>query len=166
MPYQLAFGMQSQQQTNWCWAAVSVSIAGYYGTVGPSGGPWQQCEVANSQLGQTACCANGATPQCNMPWYLDQALTAVGHLAGPPTAGSSPYSDVQQEINANRPVAVRIGWAGGGGHFVVLSGYDDNAGNQFLDVEDPWYGPSLVDYSAFATAYQGSGTWTHTYPVS
>jgi hypothetical protein len=164
----LAFNMQTQQQTNWCWAAVSASISSYFGNpAGPSGGPWQQCEVANCALNQVSCCANGNTPLCNVDWYLDQGLTCVKHLAGPVVPGPSPYSYVQQEINSNHPVGVRIGWYGDGGHFVALSGWDDSSGTQFVNVEDPWYGPSTYDYNTFSTAYQsGAGGWTHTYPVA
>lgn len=167
MPSQLTFTMQTQQQTNWCWAAVSTSVANYFNSPGPSGGPWQQCEVVNAEVAQNTCCSDGATPSCNTDGYLDLALTRVGHLAAPPTAGASPFAYVQQEIGHLRPVGVRIGWIGRGGHFVALSGFDDSNGTQFLDVEDPWYGPSTYVYNAFATAYQnGAGTWTHTYPIA
>jgi hypothetical protein len=32
-----------------------------------------------------------------------------------------------------------------------------------VHVDDPIYGPSDVTYSTLETAYQGSGTWTHSY---
>jgi hypothetical protein len=167
MPAQLAFTMQSQQQTNWCWAAVATSIADYFSTSGPSGGPWQQCELVNAELGQTTCCQDGSTGNCNCDWYLDRALTRVGHLAGPVITGAESFTYVEGEINGLRPVGVRIQWNGDGGHFVVLAGYDDSNGNQFVDVEDPWYGQSTYDYNAFATGYQsGAGSWSHTYPVA
>jgi hypothetical protein len=164
----LAFTMQTQQETNWCWAAVSASISAYFGVpAGPSGGTWLQCEVANCALKQSSCCQDGSTALCNQDWYLEQGLTCVNHLAGPPVAGPSLYSYIQQEIDADRPVALRIGWYGDGGHFVALSGYDNSSGTQFVDVEDPWYGPSTYDYTAFSTAYQsGAGGWTDTYPVA
>jgi hypothetical protein len=164
MVQQLPFSMQSQLQSNWCWAAVSASVAGFFGTVGPSGGPWQQCEIANAEFAQTTCCQDGSTPTCNCDWYLDRALTRVGHLAAPPTPGAILYPDVQQQIAANRPVGVRIGWLGDGGHFVAISGCDDSSGSQMLDIEDPYYGASTYDYTAFATGYQsGAGQWTDTY---
>lgn len=166
MANKLPFAMQSQQQTEWCWAAVAASVAGYFGSAGPSGGLWQQCDVVNSELAQSTCCVNGASAACNNPWYLDRALSLVGHLAGSPTPGAIPFANVQGEVDNNRPVGVRIGWYGGGGHFVVLSGYDDNGGAQFVDVDDPWYGPSVADYSVFATAYQSAGSWTDTYLIS
>jgi len=167
MKAQLALSMQTQQQDRWCWAAVSVSVAGYFNTPGPTGGSWQQCEIVNAELGQTTCCQNGSTSSCNQDWYLDRALQRVGHLASGPNSGAMPFASVQAEINANRPVGVRIGWFQGGGHFVVLRGYDDTGAFQSLDVEDPWYGPSTYDYQQFAAGYQsGAGAWTHTYPLA
>ena len=32
-----------------------------------------------------------------------------------------------------------------------------------VHVEDPWYGSSVWDYDSFRTAYQGTGSWTHSY---
>lgn len=164
----LAFTMQTQQQTEWCWAAVSASISSYFANPpGPSGGPWQQCEVASCALSMPNCCPPGSNPASNQDWYLEKGLTCVNHLSGPPVPGPSPYAYVQQEINSNHPVAVRIGWYNDGGHFVCLSGYDDSSGTQYVDVEDPYYGHSTYDYNAFSTAYQnGAGGWTDTYPVA
>jgi hypothetical protein len=167
MSKQLGFTMQSQQQTEWCWAAVATSIAGYFNSAGPSGGPWRQCEVVNIVRSDTTCCQNGTTPNCNHDDRLDSALTVVHHLAGPVNPNPISYVGISQEVDNNRPVAVRIGWYGDGGHFVALSGYDDSGGAQVVDVEDPWYGPSTYDYAQFCTGYQsGAGKWTHTYPVA
>jgi len=155
----LGFDMQHQLQTNWCWSAVSTSVSHFYNPASP----WTQCGVANAELGQTACCADGSTAACNRDWYLDRGLSRVGNLQSW-SGAAAPLSEVEHEVNAGRPLGVRIGWQGGGGHFVVLAGYDDpGTGPGFLRVEDPWYGPSRMAYSAFRNAYQGSGSWTHTY---
>src|SRR5450755_5091717 len=117
----LDFSMQYREQSEWCWAAVSASISSYFGgPAGPAGGPWLQCQVASSVLGQPDCCADGSTASCNQDWYLQDGLTCVNHLGGPPVVGPSPFAYVQQEIDANRPVAVRIGWYPNqdDGHFV------------------------------------------------
>ncbi len=154
---QLTFTIQHQQQTNWCWAAVAVSVSLYYN----SASGWTQCSLANAELGQTTCCANGSTAQCNQPWYLDRALTRTANLSSW-VSGSVGLSTVEQEVDAARLVGVRIGWSGGGGHFVVIEGYQEN-GAGYVYIEDPWYGASYVGYDTLRTAYQGSGSWTHTY---
>ena len=71
-------------------------------------------------------------------------------------------AQVQSEILDGRPVGARIGWAGGGGHFVMIAGYRcDTVG--YFDIRDPIYGSSDVAVATFTTSYRGSGSWTHTY---
>src|SRR5215469_8109149 len=89
----LAFNMQHQNQTQWCWAAVTASIAGYY-----RNGAWTQCRVVNDQLGQTGCCSDGSSSECNQPWYLDKALRRVGNLDDY-TAGSMSINQIKSEID-------------------------------------------------------------------
>jgi hypothetical protein len=153
----LDLSVPHQEQNNWCWAATSDGVAHYY----DSGSTWTQCQVANSTLGRSDCCGAGASGACNVPWYLDQALTTVGHfdhVAG----GAAAFQTVDTEIDGGRPLGVRIGWSGGGGHFVAIGGYRELP-NQYLHVEDPWYGPSDVAYTTLQSSYQGNGSWTHTY---
>jgi hypothetical protein len=106
--------MQPQEQSNWCWAAVSVSVAQFFS----AGTIWsQQCDLANQELGQTCCPAGNNAAVCDVPWYLDQALARVGHL-NTWAPGYQTIGRIQLEINAHRPMGVRIGWTASGGHFV------------------------------------------------
>lgn len=154
--HNLNLTMQTQQQSNWCWAAVAVSINLFY----KPASTWTQCSVANAELGQTACCSDGSSPSCNQPWYLDKALTRVGDLTNV-TSGTVPFVGISAEIMGGRPLGVRIGWAGGGGHFVAVSGF--SASDQHVVVVDPIYGRSVVPVATLVNGYQGSGSWTHSY---
>ena len=156
----LCFTMQQQEQTQWCWAATAVSVALYYNAAST----WTQCKLVNAELGRTDCCTSPSSSNCNKPWYLDSGLTRVGHLASF-TSGSTSFADVCTELDNGRPLGVRIGWSGGGGHFNILACYTRNPlfGLQSVQVEDPWYGTSVWDYDTFRTAYQSSGSWTHSY---
>lgn len=157
----LSFTGQAQIQTEWCWSAVSVSISLFYN----SGSGWTQCTMANQELGQTTCCQDGSTPQCDQPWYLDRALKRSGNLNGV-SSGTASFAQVVAAVNQNRALGVRIGWAGGGGHFVTVAGYDDSdPANQLVYVADPAPGtaPAWVAYNTLRNSYQGSGTWTHSY---
>ena len=91
-------------------------------------------------------------------------LTRVGRLASF-SGGSTTFADARTEIDNGRPLGVRIGWSGGGGHFNIIGCYTLNSllGLQSVQIEDPWYGTSVWDYNTFRTAYQGSGSWTHSY---
>jgi Papain-like cysteine protease AvrRpt2 len=153
----LTFAMQAQLQSQWCWAANSTSVSHYY----DSASPWTQCSVVNAELNQTTCCVDGSTSQCNQPWYLDLALTRTGNFASV-TGGTATMAQIQTEILKGRPVGARIGWSGGGGHFVMIAGYRCDAVGYF-DIRDPIYGSSDVAVATFTTSYQGSGSWTHTY---
>jgi hypothetical protein len=158
----LAFTMQHQLETEWCWAAVSTSVSLFY----LSGSSWTQCKVVEAELGEDSCCDDGRTKECNIPWYLQKALTRTGNLNAM-SAGSLPYASVNAEIKHGRPLGCRIGWTLGGGHFVVIHGYINKhvgaATETWVEVADPWYGASSLPYNDFRTKYQNSGSWTHSY---
>jgi hypothetical protein len=156
----LCFTMQHQEQTQWCWSATATSVALYYNAASD----WTQCSLVNAELGRSDCCNAPSSDPCNKPWTLSTALTRVGHIASV-TGGSTGFADLRTEIDSGRPLGVRIGWSGGGGHFNVLSCYTllRQLALESVQVEDPWYGTSVWDYDTFRTAYQGSGNWTHSY---
>jgi papain like cysteine protease AvrRpt2 len=153
----LSFTMQHQQQSNWCWAATSTSVAHYYN----ASSTWAQCEVANSQTGRTDCCGAGAATACNLAEPLDNPLAIVGHLDHA-IFGTSTFAAVRGQIDVGRPLCLRVAWSGGGAHFLAAIGYNGQ-GTEMVFVDDPIYGPSDVSYNALLTSYQGSGSWTHSY---
>lgn len=155
---QLAFNMQMQTQSNWCWAATSTSVSHFYWFWST----WSQCGVANGELGHSDCCNSLVPSACNVPWYLDKALTRTRNFVSIIGQQAS-FQQVPDEIDAGRPVGARIGWNGGGGHFMVIYGYSRLLGMEYFDIDDPIYGKSHLAVSDFASNYQGSGSWTHTY---
>jgi hypothetical protein len=154
---QLTFDMQEQTESNWCWAATATSVSHFYW----SWSTWTQCLVANGELGHNDCCNSPVPSACNVPWYLDRALTRTNNFVS--IIGPASFQQVREEIDAGRPVGARVGWSGGGGHFMVIYGYSFVAGDEYFDIDDPIYGQSHLPVSDFASTYQGSGTWTHTY---
>jgi hypothetical protein len=161
----LAFNMQHQQTSMWCWDASTVSVAAFYD---PSTA-WTQCSLANSWLGRNDCCPAGVAPSdntvpagCIQGSWPDGPLTRVGHLDGT-TNGVLTPAGVGVEIGDSEPIVVDIRWANGGGHIVVLRGRFLAGMREYLHVSDPANGDSDVSYSSFLNSYLGSGTWTHTY---
>lgn len=146
----LPFGMQPQQQSNWCWSATTVSVANYYGD------NLTQCGFANTLLSRTDCCGMGAAGPCNVPNALVAALQTAGHLASWRT-GAPSFGDLQPEIDAARPVTVRIQWSGGGGHFLAVVGYLTGS-TTWVAVDDPAFGPSDLQLTTLTTAYQTTGS--------
>jgi hypothetical protein len=156
IPRVLELSMQSQQQTEWCWSATSVSVSHFY----DSGSTWTQCLLVNNALGQTTCCNTGGTSQCNQPWYIDRALQIVKNFVSSGSAVTP--TDVDSQVNNGRPLEVGIAWSGGGGHAVVIDGYQGTGTGELLSIRDPAYGDSWVSYSTFKSSYQGSGSWDQT----
>ena len=153
----LPFNMQPQTQSNWCWAATSTSVSKFYSFFSP----WTQCKVAGAELSQT-CCASPVPSPCNVPWYLDRALTRTQNFVSY-QGGTITWQRVKQELENGLVVGTRIGWSGGGGHFMTIHGVSRIGLTEYLHIDDPIYGKSVLTYNQFATNYQGSGTWTHTY---
>jgi hypothetical protein len=94
---------------------------------------------------------------------LDVSLRRTGNLQGSAFPGVDVRHVLQAEIDSGNPVCCHIAWTGGGGHFVVLSGYDWQTDD--LIVNNPSNGPKpeLVPYNIFKAAYRGTGIWDHTY---
>lgn len=154
----LPFTLDDQTQTNWCWSATSVSVSRFYW----SASTWTQCKLASAELGRTDCCNSPVPSACNVAWYLDKALTRTKNLASF-LGRVLTWAEIQAEIDAGRPIGVRVGWSGGGGHFLAIFGYGRQSGQDVVDVDDPIYGVSRISVDTLRNAYQGSGSWTHSY---
>jgi hypothetical protein len=154
----LPFNMQAQTQTNWCWAATSTSVSHFYF----SSSSWTQCKVASAELSRTDCCNSPVPSPCNVSWYLDRALTRTSNFASM-VSGTISFAAIEAELNAGRVIGTRIGWSGGGGHFMCVYGCSRVGSTEFVDIDDPIYGKSHITLATFTNSYQGNGRWTHTY---
>ncbi|MEK8108195.1 papain-like cysteine protease family protein [Micromonospora sp. M12] len=156
---QTGFVVQRQQQTNWCWAATSVSVAAFYNPATV----WTQCSMVNAELGRNdACGPAGSGVNCNKPWTLNTPLQRAGHL-NQFSAGVLTTEQLRTEMTSVAPVGVRTAWAQGGAHFVMIRGRFLLDGVEYVSISDPWDGEADVSYATFLNRYKGSGTWTHTY---
>ena len=153
----LTFDMEAQTQSNWCWAATSKSVSQYYW----HRSSWTQCSIANAELGHSDCCSSPVPAPCNVPWFLDSALSRTRNFVS--ISGPCTFEQLRAQIDSGRPVGARIGWSGGGGHFMVIYGYTYGLGFEWIDIDDPIYGKSHMSLDDFTNRYQGNGTWTHTY---
>jgi len=155
----LNFTVEHQEHQQWCWAAVSVSVARFYEG---SSNALTQCSIVNSQLPGNDCCAHGGILACNKPGFLDKALDTVKHFRGM-ISGSLKSPCMIQEIDDGRPIGARIGFPTRG-HFVAIVGYDNkDPEDVHLIVSDPTWGESTGPLQEFSSAYLGSGLWTDTY---
>jgi len=148
----------TQEQTQWCWCATSLGVHDYYDRADNT----SQCQAANLILGATNACTSPTDAAINKPWFLDQAFDAFGNLREPIIGGTLGFTDIKAEVNRGTPLGTRIGWSGGGGHFMVMEAFR-SPGTQMVAIDDPIYGQSDISLATYSTAYQGSGSWTHSY---
>ncbi|WP_167350712.1 papain-like cysteine protease family protein [Methylobacterium variabile] len=170
---ELAFRVDHQTQTQWCWAAVASSISRFY----DHASPWTQCRVADAQLAKAVCCdPQEAESQCNKQARLDEALKKTSNFVRWVVLNNQDdwpgvsFEDIKSEIDSNRVIATRVGWDGGGGHFQAIFGYSESpSGEKFIRVTDPIYREVDVAFTEFASRYEAGGWWNVTYftaPVS
>lgn len=148
---QLEVHVPEQEDTLWCWAAVAVGIAHFYGDTAA-----QQHTIASGVLG-LPCLPNGANPNCHRGAFLEDAL-CVRHNFDKLEIPLK-FALIQKAICSGRPLCARMG-AGETGHFVVIHGFDEE---EEVYVADPeitcWIGP----YKEFKKNYRDTYEWTDAY---
>jgi hypothetical protein len=162
-----------QEQTNWCWAACTKAVLGYY-----------QRPVEQRQLAQFACFRNGwsstacdcwAEPggstcnQANGICTVDfagaiQNLLASWGLASTCGAGTCSFDTLVARIDVqHRPLVARL-QKGQTGHFVVIRGATTDGSTQYVHCMNPWPpnvgAYTITTYPAFVN--DGNWSWTHT----
>jgi hypothetical protein len=158
----LPYPRQDQEQTQWCWAAVAASVVKYY----DAQTSWTQCSIVNAELHRQDCCAAGSGDDCNKPSGLAGPLARVMCLYRWDIAQTSSYQVVQDEIASQRPLCVRIEWAGGGGHFAAIIGCLAVAGVDHVVLADPQFGYRQLPLADLVAKYPGAddtGKWTDSY---
>ncbi len=155
-----------QEQSQWCWAAVSKCVLDYYGHED------EQCEIAEytritatwHDFGSVNCCEDPGQGcnYWNYNWGYEGSIEQIlNHFAGIETNNMGEalnFSQIEQELINGRPFLFRWGYTSGGGHFLVGHGLSGNN----IHYMDPWYnlGHMIADYEWVLSS--GSHTWTHT----
>ncbi|MCX6624929.1 MAG: C39 family peptidase [Acidobacteria bacterium] len=167
--------MQRQEKSEWCWAAVSVSVDRFF----RPNSRHTQCDIAGAALGRSCC--DGARPapsdSCNTPHALHPVLGRFHLLAADPIVKPLTFNQVRTEIDAGRPVCVLIKWLDNNGqvtdrgHFIALDGYRVTpAQKMFVSITDPMYGSSETSFDQFVDrkgGYRdGRGVWFASFLVA
>lgn len=170
----LSFDLQYQQKTNWCWAALAVSVARSY----DSTARYTQCEIANGELSRPDCCTDCEEDPCNVFGYLMSSLNRVRHFETwhvrrpqksrrlATQVRRKIEAEIRREIDQGRPLCARIAWVGGGAHFVAIYGYAADAEFDAVAVADPWWGLSDIDWVDFPVRYRIGAAYTDSYHTS
>jgi len=150
--------IQTQEMDQWCWAAVSVSVDKFFNPASSA----TQCKVAQDVLSRSCC---GGEVACNQAAELQTALDKVNRLRKIVTRRLR-FKEIENELDAFKPVCARIGWDGGGGHFVVVDKCMElNSGELLVHVLDPLFPNSTIYYDELVSEYLGDGQWTDTFLV-
>lgn len=150
--YYLYVSGQTQQKSNWCWAATGNSIAAFYGY------SYSQNQFCNLAFGYSV---NGTCPNNQASLGNDQnAFRSIGISTGRYVSSTLGFSTLVTEIAAGRPVMTRIGWTSGGGHMMDIIGYDSS--DSTIEYYDPWPDDQRYNYSTYNWYRSNSQfTWTH-----
>lgn len=144
-----------QEKKYWCWAAATSHVVDCYTKY------VHQDHVASMTL--DFCTGDCVNTPCNIPYYIDRALSKVQHC-GRWHPGHITPSVVEYEISKGRPVAVRINWGNSrDGHFVVIVGYNERKSGAILyTVFDPAksVGLHVMGSDTFKNRYQIAGYWS------
>lgn len=148
----LNISMQAQELTNWCWAATGDTVASYFGY------SYSQNQFCNAAFGRAidSSCPNDQATLAN-----DQrALSWMGVNPGSYVTGYLNYGTIQREIDADRPVMSRIQWSSGGGHMLLVYGYDKS--QSWVYWGDPWPSDNRYNWATYDYYVRnGSFSWTH-----
>jgi hypothetical protein len=145
--------VRTQEQTNWCHAAVAQSVIKYFRNEDVS-----QCYIVNSIY-----------PSCpNWPAYISAVGTTLRsiryNIANDHITSSVAFYNVQYQIDNNRPMIVLWQWLNQSvGHMVVLRGYYQDTYRNTMSVSymDPAIGAySSASYAAFVN--DGIHEWRET----
>ena len=135
------------------------------------GGPTtRQCDFANELFGRTECCLKPSSLNCNRPCEMPDVsnLYSSNHIHNRLVDKPVPFSKLQSEIDAGRPVEVVYFWRDWGkpGHSVIVRGWYTDGKEEFVHVNDPADSPTtmsgIVAYSELLAPY-GEGDWTYTW---
>lgn len=149
----LNFPLDRQQQTNWCWAAVTTALVEYFDRE-----PVSQCELVNKYYQRSDCCS--PSMPCNKLESLEDVLSNENLLENDDIENKFSLDTIKTILQGDvkRMVCIRV--FNRIGHFIAISGYDEN----FVFIQDPSLhsGDSkLVDYEALFNGVLG--LWTHSY---
>ena len=167
---QLDIPIVQQAHSEWCWAAVSKAILDYRGVSST------QCGIENwvSSIGYA--CRNAPfdwNDRANSPNTI-AGTTGIGGILWSWGRRDSRYfgrplsfGDAHVAIQFGNPVVILWTWRNGGGHFVVVDGYDARAGALYFMNPWPGEGAGYGDYNwiRYGSGDMGTHYWAESLVV-
>ena len=163
------FRVQRQEQTQWCWAAVTASLMSLLDPNNQT-----QSSVVHESL---------TSDDLNRPQDLTEIARKLG-LAVKYTSRQLALYELRDGINQGLPIPLQINWRKadgelGAGHYVVLTGIGPDVsdeGQTLIKIEDPSKGELQMTFAELKDDYPGaankhlyaqahSGVWTYTHRI-
>lgn len=158
-----------QAKDNWCWAACAEMAGKFYyeKQTGNTSGRNQAAVVYNT-FGDYRDSRGTSTQTANGYMYVGYSYPYIGPPFSTFYAAASDelsYSDIRTDVYADKPKILGFSYTGGGGHMVVLTGFNDN-GAEISDDEIWLIDPSndankentfWVDYEDFVSRFSYYG---------
>jgi hypothetical protein len=159
---ELDISFHRQNTMVWCWAATIAMVVEYV-----TGDSIEDCEVLNKydrSLGGTGTCCYGDN-RCVRTGQTREMAHILGDLFGvhgryiprPPS-----FDEIKRSINNDHPLIATLQNPMGGGHVVVVSGYENPYRVILLD---PINGRHVVGYQTLISNFQ-YGNWTGSFLIT
>ncbi|WP_244666921.1 papain-like cysteine protease family protein [Myceligenerans indicum] len=146
----LAATIYVQEKSNWCWAATSKTVVKR-----TTGNTPSQCTLVKRGKNSSTCPNVTGTFGQNVSYALaDSGVSNIGTVS----LGALTYSAFRGEIDSSRLVMIRWGWSSGGGHMLVLKGYNTD-GSKIIYINPLNDVYKVNSYSWMKST--SSHTWSH-----
>lgn len=163
-----------QRASNWCWAASGSMIMQHWKAQDPNAQIRTQCEQVFAYY-NAMYPSNQQTPNCPM-----DSVPKILNITGNPFSAGESYSkstsstplswdSVKAQINNNMPIATMWRWMGvtdsteqyAGNHWLVVDGYSQVKGVNYITYCDPWASDSAVHKIIPFSEYQQPGRYVY-----
>jgi len=155
-PVSVPVPWRKQEQTQWCWATCMQMVFLHDDPATNR----TQCQLANAAFGNSGCCQSPSSSLCNNAlgiYSISAEWSRYGYHSAYQDSSLS-FEAIKTEISAGRPVEIGLKWTNGGGHAVLIVGFEIDGAEQLVIVNDPWRGQVNVTYIELLVAY-GDGQW-------
>jgi hypothetical protein len=159
----LSVVVKGQHTDQWCWAASGQMCMEYLG------GSVTQCDEANRQFTRTDCCTDPVTGNCVKSGWPE--FDKYGFTSSLTNNTALSWDEITNQIYCQKkPVTFSWAWDGGGGHMMVLTGYQVISGVKYVTIIDPLPvdvgDQKLITYDEYVSSPGDHTHWNDYYNIT
>jgi len=149
-----AVSLRGQETSVWCWAASGEMVMDFLGT------DVSQCDEANKRFGRTDCCNTPRPNACVQTGWPE--FDKYGFTFNRTSDAALTWAQLKEQIYCRRrPFAFSWHWSGGGGHMMVVKGYAQVGGTNWVYYDNPLpVAAGSHEFKTYTDWVSGSG-YTH-----